>query len=125
MPLAPIPEWWPYRNQLLVTVSAARALSLGVQRLMLGAVRTDGNHADGTPEFVRRLSAVLEAQEGAMCVEAPAIGMSSAELVRVSGVPSEILAWAHSCHTSDLACGRCRGCAKHFQVTKELGLEPY
>lgn len=46
--------------------------------------------------------------------------MTTAELVRHSGVPREILAWAHSCHTGNLACGQCRGCVKHYQVTKEI-----
>jgi 7-cyano-7-deazaguanine synthase len=125
LPAAPVPEWWPYRNQLLLTVAAARGLSLGLEALLLGTVRSDAAHADGTPEFVRRVSALLEAQEGAIRVTAPAIGMSSTELIRAANVPMEVLAWAHSCHTSNLACGRCRGCAKHFEVIRELGLDPY
>jgi len=125
LPIAPVPEWWPFRNQLLVTLAAASALTSRVDALLLGTVRSDGVHADGTPEFVRRASALLEIQEGALRLEAPAIEMTSAELIRTSGVPTEILAWAHSCHASNLACGRCRGCAKHFAVSREIGLVPY
>lgn len=62
----------------------------------------------------------MEMQEGGIRVTAPAIRMSTVELVRASGVPREILAWAHSCHTGPLACGDCRGCHKHFQVTEQL-----
>jgi 7-cyano-7-deazaguanine synthase len=123
--VAPVPEWWPYRNQLLVTLGASRALVSGAQVVILGTVRSDGTHADGTLAFVERMSAVLAIQEGGLTLSAPAAHMSTAELVRAALIPFEILAWAHSCHTSNLACGRCRGCAKHFEATAELGLAPY
>ena len=32
-----------------------------------------------------------------------------------------VLAWAHSCHKADVACGNCRGCNKYFEVLRELG----
>ena len=125
LPIAPVSEWWPFRNQLLVTLAGARAISVGVTRLLLGTVASDRVHADGSPKFVQALSALMSIQEGGLVVEAPAIQLSSAEVVRISGVPFGLLAWAHSCHVADLACGRCRGCAKHFTVTRELGLDPY
>lgn len=123
--LAPVPEWWPYRNQLLVTLAASAVISRGVSSLLLGTVKSDAQHADGTTLFVAALSKVMRIQEGGICVEAPAIDFTSAELVKMSDVPLEVLAWAHSCHTSSLACGRCRGCAKHFQTMTELGIGPY
>lgn len=123
--VAPVPEWWPFRNQLLITIAAARALARGVDRLLLGAVITDRVHADGGPEFVAALSSVIALQEGGIVVDAPAIELSSAALVRASEVPAALLAWAHSCHVGNLACGRCRGCAKHFTTMRELGLDPY
>jgi len=107
LPLAPVPEWWPFRNQLLVTIAAAHALRLGVKRLLLGTVVSDRAHADGAPSFVDALSRLLQMQEGGLTLEAPAIAMSSAELVRTSGVPAGLLAWAHSCHVGPLACGQC------------------
>jgi len=123
--VAPVPEWWPYRNQLLVSFAAARVLPRGVDTLLLGTVATDRQHADGSPEFVAALSRLMALQEGGMRVEAPAIDMTAAELVRTSRVPMEVLAWAHSCHVADLACGRCRGCSKHFATMMELGVGPY
>jgi 7-cyano-7-deazaguanine synthase len=69
------------------------------------------------------MSALLAVQEGGLTVSAPAIGMSTVDLVRQSGVPLEILAWAHSCHKADVACGACRGCNKYFEVLRELGNE--
>lgn len=122
---APASDWWPYRNQLLVSLTAMRAIALGVSALMIGTVRSDGGHLDGTPGFVERLDALLHYQEGGLRVSAPAITLSTAELVRAARVPLPILAWAHSCHVSDVACGRCRGCNKHREVTGDLGLDPY
>ena len=110
--IAPTPEWWPYRNQLLITLAAARALQVGAKELVIGTVRSDRQHLDGTPEFISRLSKLLEIQEGGLKLVAPAIGMSSEELVQQSTIPLSLLAWTHSCHTGNLACGECRGCLK-------------
>jgi 7-cyano-7-deazaguanine synthase len=71
------------------------------------------------------MSAVLRVQEGQLSVEAPAIDISAADLIRNSGVPTEVLAWAHSCHVAEYACGVCRGCLKHYQTLEALGLDPY
>jgi 7-cyano-7-deazaguanine synthase len=124
-PHAPVPEWWPFRNQLLLTLAGMRAIGIGVDELMLGSVASDGSHADGRPEFFERIGSLMAMQEGAIRVTAPAIGMSTVELVRRSGAPRELISWAHSCHTGPLACGACRGCTKHYDVMKELYGEPY
>jgi 7-cyano-7-deazaguanine synthase len=123
--LAPVREWWPFRNQLLVTLAAAAVVDHGYQELLLGTVRTDGVHRDGCQEFLDRLSGLLEFQEGHLRVRAPAIHLDSAELIRESGVPQSVLAWAHSCHVATLACGRCRGCHKHANVVEACGHSPY
>jgi 7-cyano-7-deazaguanine synthase len=123
--IAPRPEWWPYRNQLLVTAAAAAAITYGARRLLIGTLKTDGHHADGRKEFVQQLSALLEMQEGGMTLEAPAIDMSAEELVRRSGIPMEVLAWSHSCHVSDYACGDCGGCRKHYRTMSAIGVTPY
>lgn len=123
--VAPIPEWWPYRNQLLVTIAGMRAISMGINTLMFGAVASDCQHRDGTPEFFAMADKIMGLQEGSIRVEAPAIQMTSAALVRHAGVPRSVLAWAHSCHTGPFACGVCRGCSKHFMVMQELWGEGY
>lgn len=117
---APATDWWPYRNQLLVTLAAKRALALGVVHLLVGTVQSDGSHRDGTSEFIEALSRLLSVQEGGITVEAPAIHLSTVELVHLSGVTPGQLAWAHSCHKSNVACGNCRGCNKYFDVLKVL-----
>ncbi len=123
--LAPESEWWPFRNQLLITLAGMRGVGLGVKRLLIGTVKSDGFHVDGREEFVVAIDSLCRLQEGALCIEAPAVSLTSAELVKTSGVPRDILAWAHSCHTGALACGLCRGCNKHRSVMEELGYDVY
>ncbi|BAB52724.1 MULTISPECIES: 7-cyano-7-deazaguanine synthase [Mesorhizobium] len=122
---APVSEWWPFRNQLLVTLAGMAAVRHGVSRLLIGALATDGAHADGRPEFVERASQLMAMQEGGIVVEAPAIELDAVELVRRSGIDQGTLAWAHSCHTGNYACGRCRGCTKHFNTWQALGWTPH
>lgn len=118
---APSPEWWPYRNQLLVTLAAPLALRLGVHEILIGAVSTDGEHADGTAEFVQALDELLVLQEGGMRVSAPGLDRTSGELVQESGMPPSLIAWTHSCHVANLACGQCRGCVKRARVLQDIG----
>lgn len=125
LPGAPISEWWPYRNQLLATLAGMKAAAIGVSELLLGSVISDSTHVDGTPSFYDALDRLIAMQEGALRVSAPALELTSAGLVRASGIGRDLLAWAHSCHTSAIACGACRGCYKHQQVMEELYGDPY
>lgn len=118
---APVPEWWPYRNQLLVTLGAMKAILLGASALLVGSVKTDAAHADGRPEFYTAIDRVVALQESGMRVLAPAIEMTTSELIRTVEVDRSLLGWCHSCHVDEYACGRCRGCQKHRAVLKELG----
>jgi 7-cyano-7-deazaguanine synthase len=122
---APASDWWPFRNQLLITLSAMYGIRFGVTRLLIGTVRSDWFHTDGTESFVSAINNTLQLQEGQMAISAPAITMSSAELIRASGIDLSVLAWAHSCHVGDFACGSCRGCNKHREVMEALGYEAY
>ncbi|MEC5407585.1 7-cyano-7-deazaguanine synthase [Paraburkholderia sp. MPAMCS5] len=123
--LAPVSEWWPFRNQMLVTLAAMRAVSVDVNKLLIGTLRTDGLHADGKPEFIAAMNTLLGCQEGKIALEAPAIALTGAELIKTSRVPPDLLAWAHSCHVANEACGMCRGCRKHYETLEELGVAPY
>lgn len=118
--ISPSTEWWPYRNQLLVTLAAMKALSLNVNELMLASVMSDGFHKDGTKQFYEYLNQLVKYQEGSISVTAPCLSFNTQELIKISGVPKEILLWAHSCHKSNLACGNCRGCFKYASVMKDL-----
>jgi len=121
--LAPASDWWPFRNQMLVTLTAMKAITFGVTHLWLGTVKSDGFHRDGSPEFMSAISHLLNLQEGGMVVEAPAIELSTVELIRESRIPASLLAWAHSCHKSHIACGDCRGCNKYMEVFQEVGYD--
>jgi 7-cyano-7-deazaguanine synthase len=101
-----------------------RAIALEVETLYIGTVKSDGdNHRDGTREFVSRMDDLSAYQEGSLRVAAPAIGHTTAELVRIAEVPPGLLAWSHSCHKADIACGNCRGCNKYLATFAELGSE--
>jgi 7-cyano-7-deazaguanine synthase len=113
---APASEWWPYRNQFLITVAAMKCHELGATEMMIGALRTDGFHVDSTPAFYAKLNQLLQMQEGELHISTPAIELSAIELIELSRTPEEILAWSHSCHINDIACGFCRGCQKHFET---------
>ena len=123
--LAPVPEWWPFRNQLLITMAAAVAVTAGIRCLVVGSVANDTAHADGRKIFFEAMNRVLVIQEGELNLLAPAIDQTTVELCRNSDVPFEILAWAHSCHVSDYACGMCRGCVKHRETMYALGYGEY
>ena len=125
LPGAPVSEWWPYRNQLLATLAGMKAIAIGATEIMLASVASDASHVDGTLRFYDTLNTLMAMQEGALSVSAPALGMTTSELVRTSGIDRGLLSWAHSCHTSILACGNCRGCFKHQQVMGELYQDPY
>lgn len=43
-PLATTSDWWPYRNQLLITVACMRAISRDVQTLYIGTVKIGRAH---------------------------------------------------------------------------------
>lgn len=113
---APASDWWPYRNQLLITLAAMKAISLGAKRLLLGTVKNDSFHIDGTPEFIESISSLLRLQEGNLLVEAPSIMLTTHELIIRSKIPTEVLMLTHSCHKNIVPCNNCRGCNKHNEV---------
>lgn len=119
---APSPEWWPFRNQLLLTFAASICALSSINEIVIGSVASDAIHADGKPEFIESISRLIGLQEGNIRVSAPAKHMTSAELVRESAIPIPLLSWSHSCHRSNLACGQCRGCSKLFSLFAELGV---
>lgn len=117
---SPHSEFWPFRNQYLITLGAMSAMKHVCSRVLIGTVSTDKRHMDGSVGFVESIDQMLALQEGAIRLVAPALSMTSAELVIASAIPRGILGWSHSCHVGDLACGRCRGCQKHVEVMEAL-----
>lgn len=122
LPESPSPEWWPFRNQLLITLALTSLANTKAHELMLGTVAGDEIHSDGTPAFYEAINGLVQVQEFRPQVTAPANDMTSAELVSLSDTPKEILLWAHSCQVGNVACGLCRGCLKRLAVFQDLGL---
>lgn len=121
LPEAPTPEWWPFRNQLLVTMAAAVALRHGgIRTVVIGSVAEDVVNADGTAAFRAALDQLMGLQEGGIGLEAPAAEMTGSELIRTSQIPPSVLGWTHSCFVGNVPCLRCRGCQKHLGVLEEL-----
>ena len=109
-------------NQLLVSLAAAWALPRAFDELVVGSVAPDGiRHRDGTAGFYERLDNVVAYQEGNIRVTAPAVGLTTVELIEVSGVTDAILGFAHSCHVAAYPCGMCPGCLKHDEVIAKSG----
>jgi 7-cyano-7-deazaguanine synthase len=118
--ISPSSEWWPYRNQLLITLACMRSVKLGIQELMIASVKSDSFHKDGTFGFFTRINELMEYQEGNIKISCPCIHLSAVELIKISEIPKSLLHWAHSCHTSNIPCGKCRGCNKYVQTFTEL-----
>lgn len=114
-------EFWPFRNQYLVTIAGMAALKTGCSSILIGTVVTDQRHKDGSLLFLNHLRQTIHLQEGELEFQAPGSDLTSEELVRQSGVLPSVLAWAHSCHTACFACGDCPGCYKHASVMAALG----
>jgi 7-cyano-7-deazaguanine synthase len=122
----PSPEWWPFRNQLIVTVAASFAIRRGFDTIVVGTVASDGErHVDGTQRFYENLDRLVAMQEGGLRVATPAIGMSSDELLATADICDKLLIRTHSCHVSNIACGTCPGCEKRQNVLARAGrLQP-
>jgi 7-cyano-7-deazaguanine synthase len=119
--LSEYPEFWPFRNTLLITLGAMYAVKYGLDRVLIGTSATDVRHRDGSPEFLHGMAEVVRMQEGGIELVAPALGDDALSLIRRSGAPDSVLGWTHSCHVSAIACGHCPGCHKHSNTLGELG----
>ena len=117
-----VPEHWPFRNQMLITVAAMALARRNPTSLIIGTVATDKIHNDGTNSFLCSMDAVLRAQLSELRLSAPAINMTTTDLVLESGVSDEILRWTFSCHRAPIACGNCRGCMKSLELFSNLNI---
>jgi 7-cyano-7-deazaguanine synthase len=118
---APTSEWWPFRNQLLASLAAAWALGHGFTEVWFGVVDGDARrHADGSRWFFRAVDELTRRQEGGIAVRAPAIDLTTEDLVVRAGLPRGVLGITFSCHASNEGCGACPGCEKRRQVLDRL-----
>jgi 7-cyano-7-deazaguanine synthase len=115
---APAAEWWPYRNQMLVTLTAMRFAGEGLSEIMIGAVATD-YYADARPAFIRALDKALAVQESHVRLTAPARWMSTLNLLRKARFPPQLLGLTFSCDVNPYACGRCGSCQKRAALVEQ------
>lgn len=120
--LARAEEWWPYRNQMLITLAGMRFVSEGLTEILIGAVSTDV-HADGKAPFLRSINKLMALQEGGVTVTAPARALHPYKLLTMSGFPHSLLGLTFSCHAMEYPCGRCRGCSKHLETIRRAKRE--
>lgn len=121
--ISPSEEWWPFRNQLLITLASMQAIKDGISELYLASVRSDNFHKDGTKEFYQLSNELVSFQEGKIKIICPTLEFYSHELVSKYNVPLNLLSIAHSCHISNIACGKCSGCTKQLRVKHEIKME--
>jgi 7-cyano-7-deazaguanine synthase len=110
------PEWWPYRNQMLITVGAMVAFKNEMNEIIIGTVKTDRRHKDGGIRFVRQIDRLIRHQEGGIRLHAPASKFSAEELASRTKAPLDLLGLTFSCHRSNFPCGQCGGCRKNEAV---------
>jgi 7-cyano-7-deazaguanine synthase len=120
---SPSEEWWPYRNQLLVTICLMKAINDNVNEIHLASVKSDLFHKDGTKEFYKLINDLTVFQEGNIKIICSTLEYYSHELATSYNVPTELILLAHSCHISNIACGTCSGCLKQIRVKQELNIE--
>ena len=121
--LSPSKEWWPFRNQLLVTFASMKAIKDSVGEINLASVKSDQFHKDGTFEFYKLFDNLVFYQEGGIKVICPTLEFYSHELVKKYNVPIKLITMAHSCHISNFSCGICSGCIKQLKVRHELNIK--
>lgn len=121
--ISPSEEWWPFRNQLLITLACMQAIKDGISEIYLASVKSDNFHKDGTKDFYKLSDELVSYQEGKIRILCPTLEYFSHELVSKFNVPLELLSIAHSCHISNIACGKCSGCIKQLKVRYEINLD--
>ncbi|WP_459212075.1 7-cyano-7-deazaguanine synthase [Aquimarina rhabdastrellae] len=120
---SPSEEWWPYRNQLIITLALMKCIQDKVTELHLASVKSDNFHKDGTKKFYQLINDLVKYQEGHIKIKCETTDYYSHELAQIYSVPKKLLLMAHSCHISNTSCGKCSGCIKQQRVRYELSIE--
>ncbi len=121
--LSPSDEWWPYRNQLIITLALMQGIKDEISELHLASVKSDEFHKDGTKQFYDFINKLVTYQEGNIAIQCKSLDFFSHELAVKYKVPINLLSIAHSCHISNIACGKCSGCLKQLRVRHELKIQ--
>lgn len=114
------PEFWPFRNQFLGTVAAMHSFGTSIKEIWFGTVKGDNRFSDGSKIFYKRLGSLISHQEGNIKISAPAINLTTEQLIIKSKTPRSILGATFSCHRSNIACGDCPGCRKQRELLYDV-----
>ncbi len=122
---APTPEWFPLRNQFLLTIGAAYAAKHGLHAVILGLVAGDDErHADNTARFIASINALVFDQEHHIRILAPYARTPPHELLIGCGLANEILQQTVSCYAGNSECGECAGCRRRRGVLERAFPSP-
>ncbi|WP_041736623.1 7-cyano-7-deazaguanine synthase QueC [Caldicellulosiruptor acetigenus] len=116
----------PNRNMVLLSISAAYAISLGAKKLFYGAHAGDHPiYPDCRKEFVEAMkNALYLADYIGLELEAPYVDMKKEDILRRGlelGVDYS-LTW--SCYKGgQKACGRCGTCTERIEAFKKVGMK--
>lgn len=124
----PVSTYVPFRNGLFLSAAASVALSKGCEIVSYGAHRDDAaGHAypDCSQEFYDAMNAAITEGSGHQArLEAPFVGMTKAEVVKIGlelGVPYE-LTW--SCYEGgEKPCGHCATCIDRAKAFAANGVK--
>ena len=114
------PEFWPYRNQFILTCVMMAAYGRDVAEIMIGSVSGDSKFADGTGDFIVLMNRLSALQGEKPTISAPAIKMTSEQLLSAANPPAQLLGLTFSCHRANIPCGDCPGCNKNREVLAAL-----
>ena len=117
----------PFRNGIMLAYAAAWAEVTGARRLVIGAVEADSSgYPDCRRLFLDAFSKAIALGTKAgvrLRVEAPLVGMTKGEIVRLGvrlGAPFD-LTWP--CYAAETkACGRCESCLLRLKGFREAGV---
>lgn len=114
-------DWWPFRNQLLITLCSMKAIQFDINEIMIASVANDSSHIDGSRLFIECIDKLTSIQEGNIRITAPVNHLTTVQLIKESKVNLDLLqSWSHSCHKSNYPCGKCRGCYKHYESLEQV-----
>lgn len=116
----------PFRNGIMLAYAAAWAEVTGARRLVIGAVEADSSgYPDCRRSFLDAFSRAIALGTKAgvrLRVEAPLVGMTKGEIVRLGarlGAPFD-LTW--SCYATETrACGSCESCLLRLKGFRDAG----
>ena len=118
----------PFRNAHFLAAAVSWAEALQARKLFIGAVEQDSSgYPDCRPGYYEAFNKVIEVgtrPETTVEIEAPLIGMSKTEIIRLGAKLNAPLELTWSCYRADdVACGRCDSCALRLRAFEAAGID--